>query len=202
MKKDDIEIIDGRVIEINRQLRDINGNEVKTNLDLFKRMSSVSFDHDSGKFIEKGEYMKEKKLKIKPLHENFKQPIKGSEYSACYDCYAVSRDFSMDGKLVTYGLGFAVEPPIGYSIELMPRSSIRKTGLSLCNSIGQIDWDYRGQVMATFYTRDADIENIYQVGDRVCQMKLVKDEPTQLVIVDSIDETERGDGGFGSTGLK
>lgn len=145
--------------------------------------------------------MKEQKLKIKPLHEKFIMPIKGSDASACYDCYATSVEFDSENNVVSYGLGFSVEPPKGYRVDIRPRSSIYKTGLVLCNSIGTIDNDYRGQIFAKFYTSNAKIENIYQVGDRVCQMMLVRDEPTQLVIVDNTTDTVRGDGGFGSTGL-
>lgn len=146
--------------------------------------------------------MKEQKLKIKPLHEKFIMPIKGSEDSACYDCYATSIVFDKENNVVSYGLGFSVEPPKGYRVDLRSRSSIYKTGLVLCNGQGTVDNDYRGEIFAKFYTRNAKIENIYQVGDRVCQIMLVRDEPTQLVIVDNTIDTERGAGGFGSTGLK
>lgn len=142
------------------------------------------------------------KIKIKKLNENFKMPVRGSEDSACFDCYATSRSISEDGKVVTYGLGFSAEPPKGYSIDLRPRSSIYKTGLSLCNSIGTIDNDYRNEFMAKFYTHGTPIDKMYNVGERVCQIKLVKDYQEELELVDGLDDTKRGMGGFGSTGLK
>ena len=141
-------------------------------------------------------------IKIKPLANNFKMPVRGSEDSACFDCYATSRSISEDGKVVTYGLGFSAEPPKGYSIDLRPRSSVYKTGLSLCNSIGTIDNDYRNEFMAKFYTHGTLIDKMYNVGERVCQIKLVKDYQEELMLVDELSDTERGTGGFGSTGNK
>ena len=140
------------------------------------------------------------KIKIKKLDERFKMPIKGDPDSACYDCFATSKEYDYKCGVWTYGLGFAVEPPKGYSIEIHPRSSIYKTGLVLCNSTGIVDNKYRGEVMAKFYIMRENME--YEIGDRVCQMKLVKDYQEELMLVDELSETVRGDGGFGSTGLK
>ena len=141
------------------------------------------------------------KIKIKPLADNFKMPIKGSKKSACYDCYATSIRYDSDTNTYNCGLGFAAEPPEGYSIELRPRSSIYKTGLILSNSIGTIDADYNGELMVKFYVaRDGTFP--YRKGDRVCQMKLVKDYQEELMLVNELSDTERGTGGFGSTGNK
>jgi dUTP pyrophosphatase len=140
------------------------------------------------------------KIKIKPLAENFKMPVKGSKDSACYDCYATSMRISENGEVVTYGLGFSAEPPKGYSIDLRSRSSISKTGLSLSNSIGTIDNDYRGEFMAKFYAKGVPVEKMYKVGERVCQIKLVKDYGEELELVEGLSDTHRGKGGFGSTG--
>lgn len=142
------------------------------------------------------------KIKIKPLSENFKMPIKGDPESACYDCYAVSKEWDARHNVWSYGLGFAVEPPKGYSIELHPRSSIYKTGLILCNSTGVVDNQYRGEVKVKFYESDSFIYDEYNIGDRVCQMRLVKDYQEELMLVDELSDTERGTGGFGSTGNK
>lgn len=139
------------------------------------------------------------KIKIKKLDERFKMPTKGSSESACYDCYATS--YIVNGKKHIYGLGFACEPPEGYSVELRPRSSISNHGLSLTNSIGTVDADYRGELIVKFYECD-DFVKPYQVGERVCQMKLVRDYQEDVMLVDELSETIRGDGGFGSTGLK
>ena len=140
------------------------------------------------------------KIKIKQLADNFKMPIKGDPESACYDCYATSKEYDKERNIWTYGLGFAVEPPKGYSIEMHPRSSIYKTGLVLCNSTGIVDYQYRGEVMAKFYIMRENME--YEIGDRVCQMRLVKDYQEELMLVDELSDTERGTGGFGSTGNK
>jgi len=149
--------------------------------------------------------MKEVEVKIRPSEEYidvFKLPKRGSKHSACFDCYAYNLTFNADNNTIDYDLGFSYEIPDNYHLEILPRSSVYKTGLRLCNSVGILDADYRGQVRAVFYTDNADIENIYLVGDRVCQMMLVKNTPTRLSIVSSINETKRGIGGFGSTGNK
>ncbi len=138
-------------------------------------------------------------FKIKPLSIDFIPPIKGSEHSACYDLYATTR--KIYGTKVEYGLGFASEFPIGYKAVLRPRSSIHKTGLILSNSEGVIDADYRGEWKAVFYVCRCIQERYYDVGDRVVQMELVPiGEDLSFKEVDNLTETDRGTGGFGSSG--
>lgn len=82
---------------------------------------------------------------------------------------------------------------------LYPRSSISKTPLIMANSVGIIDWGYRGNIMARVYnTSDSD----YQIncGDRLFQLCHPLLQPLNIVLVDSLDDTTRGTGGFGSTG--
>ena len=104
---------------------------------------------------------------------------------------------------MTYGTGLAMEIPEGYVGLVFPRSSIRNTDLSLSNAVGVIDSGYRGEIQATFNRKGVsqiDGHPIYMVGDRIAQIIIV---PYPHIIFDEVDElsnSERGTGGFGSTG--
>lgn len=120
------------------------------------------------------------------------------------DVYATSRNIAMmfhEGKdVLCYGTGLAFAIPSGYSMELRPRSSVYKTGMSLCNSVGTIDAQYRGEVKAMFYSDDNC--KPYNVGDKIAQLVVPECLATEVefVEVDELPESARGEGGFGSTG--
>lgn len=149
-------------------------------------------------------------VKIKLLPGG-KMPEKKSSGAAAWDCFA-REDVIVREAPVLVGLGFMAEPPEGYYLEIVPRSSIGlKTPLRQPNSVGIIDADYRGEVKAMYEVpvglRDFSIgvqisvrEFVIQSGDRIAQMILRKMEEADLVQVDELSETERGEGGFGSTG--
>jgi dUTP pyrophosphatase len=150
--------------------------------------------------------MMKMQIKIKPndeYREIFKLPVKAYDDDACFDCYAYNIEYKKDENIVVYDLGFSCEPPQDYHIAIYPRSSVYKTGLVLCNSRGTIDNSYRGTVKAFFYVlKDGEQFKPYEIGDRVCQMRLVKDENVKVVLSGKLTETVRGNGGFGSSGLK
>lgn len=149
-------------------------------------------------------------VKIKLLPGG-KMPEKKSSGAAAWDCFA-REDVIVREAPVLVGLGFMAEPPEGYYLEIVPRSSTGlKTPLRQPNSVGIIDADYRGEVKAMYEVpvglRDFSIgvqisvrEFIIQSGDRIAQMILRKMEDADLVQVDELSETERGAKGFGSTG--
>lgn len=149
-------------------------------------------------------------VKIKLLPGG-KMPVKKTADAAAWDCFA-REDVVVGNNPVLIGLGFMAEPPKGYYLEIVPRSSIGlKTPLRQPNSVGIIDADYRGEVKAMYEVpvglRDFSIgvqisvrEFVIQSGDRIAQMILRKMEEADLVQVDELSETERGEGGFGSTG--
>lgn len=89
--------------------------------------------------------------------------------------------------------------PIKLSIDFRPRSSVWKTGMVLSNCQGTIDELYTGQVYAVFYHIMPNMPK-YEVGDRIGQIKIGVTFPIEFVEVDSLNDTERGDGGYGSTG--
>ncbi len=87
------------------------------------------------------------------------------------------------------------------SIDFRPRSSVWKTGMVLCNSCGTVDMGYTGEVSAFFYHVMTNMPK-YEPGDRVAQMKIGFTVPIEFAEVEELDKTERGDGGFGSSGIK
>jgi dUTP pyrophosphatase len=142
------------------------------------------------------------KVKIKKLHPNAVIPTYAKSGDAGMDLVATSV-ISETPTQITYGLGIALEIPEGFVGLVFPRSSIRKTRLQLSNSVGVIDSGYRGELQATFNKIITTIENQkndYKVGDRVCQIMIIPHPPIEMLEVNELSDTERGDGGFGSTG--
>jgi dUTP pyrophosphatase len=142
------------------------------------------------------------KVKIKKLHPDAVIPKYAKESDAGLDLVATSV-ISETPSQITFGLGIALEIPEGFVGLVFPRSSIRKTHLSLSNSVGVIDSGYRGELQATFnkqYKLDSDLRENYKVGDRVCQIIIIPHPQVDLLEVDELSESDRGTGGFGSTG--
>jgi dUTP pyrophosphatase len=141
-------------------------------------------------------------VKIKKLNPKAVIPSYATSGDAGMDLIATSI-ISETPSQITYGLGIALEIPDGFVGLVFPRSSIRKTRLQLSNSVGVIDSGYRGELQATFNKITTTIENQkndYKVGDRVCQIMIIPYPPIEFKEVDELTNTERGEGGFGSTG--
>lgn len=104
---------------------------------------------------------------------------------------------------ITYGTDIALEIPKGFVGLIFPRSSIRKTHLHLSNSVGVVDSGYRGEIQATFKKIQGVSNNAldnYKVGDRIMQIMIIPHPSINFIEVDELNNTERGEGGFGSTG--
>jgi dUTP pyrophosphatase len=139
-------------------------------------------------------------VNFKKLHADARLPKKGSSSAACHDVYATS--VTIDQNLtVTYGLGFATEIPEGWRAVVVPRSNISKHPWVLANSVGIIDSDYRGEWMVKFKSLSGELTLPYAIGDRVAQIYFEKNVDVAFAEVDDLEDTTRGDGGFGSTGL-
>jgi len=139
-------------------------------------------------------------VKIKKLNPEAVIPTYAKDGDAGMDLVATSIKF--DGTQVTYGTGLAMEIPEGFVGLVFPRSSIRKTDLSLSNSVGVIDSGYRGEIQATFNQKSLskDGQILYGVGDRIMQIIIIPYPPIEFEEVNELNNTERGEGGFGSTG--
>ena len=139
---------------------------------------------------------------IKPLHENFKKPTKGSEFSAAFDIYMPEAGEIKPGETVVVPLGFASSFSIGFVALLLPRSGTGfKYGLELNNTCGVIDSDFRGEWKASLKLKDPNASLKWEKGDRLLQFLLVPIPQIKIDITDTLEETKRGTGGFGSTGV-
>jgi dUTP pyrophosphatase len=141
-------------------------------------------------------------IKVKRLHSSAIIPYYSRPGDAAMDLYATGVDYDDYGNLVCH-TGLAMEIPEGHVGLLFPRSSISKTPLSLRNSVGVVDSGYRGEIMLKFDREDRVLnpeETIYKVGDRVGQIMIMPYPKVQFFEAQELSSTERGDGGFGSTG--
>ena len=136
------------------------------------------------------------KVKIKRLHEDAVIPKYAKPGDAGLDLTAV--DIEVDGTVLTYKTGLAVEIPFWHVGLLFPRSSIYKTGQSLTNCVGVIDAGYRGEIMMKFTL--SPHANEYDIGDRIGQLLIIPYPRIDFVEVDELTESERGTGNYGSTG--
>jgi len=137
-------------------------------------------------------------MKITAIHPNFIMPIKGTANSGAFDLY-MPEFGTANGVTQLIGLGFAAAVPTGHVALLVPRSSAAKTGLELANTVGVIDSDYRGEWKAALRSKTG-LPISWAQGDRLVQFLVVPVANVTLRQVDSLDETSRGTGGFGSTG--
>ena len=140
-------------------------------------------------------------MRIKSLHPAFIMPTKGSEEAAAHDIYMPEAG-SLTGVVPNLvGLGFSAAVPAGYVALLLPRSSTGgKFGLELHNTCGVIDSDYRGEWKAALRTKNG-MPFTWSAGERLLQFLIVPVFSVNLELVDDLDTTSRGEGGFGSSGI-
>lgn len=106
----------------------------------------------------------------------------------------------MERILIPTGLFMALPP--GFEAQIRPRSGLAlKHGITVLNSPGTIDADYRGEIMVLLINLSVD-DFIINDGERIAQMIIAKHETIEFAVVDQLDETERGSGGYGHTGVK
>lgn len=173
--------------------------------------------------------MEKLKVKIKKLHPDAVIPFYAKPGDAGMDLTAVSRCFDEWGN-AHYGFGLAFEIPDGYVGLIFPRSSCAKVDLTLSNCVGCVDSRFRGEVTAKFKPALAYVgfnhesrersnsfdytatpgdnvnygiqANLYDVGDRIAQIIIMPYPKIEFEEVEELSETERGTGGYGSTGLR
>lgn len=138
-------------------------------------------------------------IKIKKLHKDAVIPSYSKPGDAGLDITAVAK-ISNTSFECTYSTGIAVEIPRGYVGLVFPRSSIKNKELSLSNSVGVIDSGYRGDIQFTFNKLNGLDSIDYKVGDRIAQLVIIPYPQIEFLEVDELSTTERGDGGFGSSG--
>ena len=161
-------------------------------------------------------YLRKKKLmteenitvKFKSLHDKFVLPTQATDGSAGFDMRACIDNLECFPEVIPPGqvklilLGCSVEIPVGYEIQVRPRSGLAlKNRITVLNSPGTIDSDYRGPCGVILINHGPDPFLINQ-GDRVCQFVVQKVPVVKLELVEELSDTDRGAGGFGSTGVK
>lgn len=143
-------------------------------------------------------------VRIKKLNDKAVVPSYGTAFSAGADLYALLQESVViePGDTFLVHTGIAMEIPEGYAGLIYARSGLAtKKGLAPANKVGVIDADYRGEIMVPLHNHSkkaAEIEN----GERIAQIVITPFLTAEFVETESLDETERGAGGFGSTGIK
>jgi dUTP pyrophosphatase len=151
-------------------------------------------------------------VKIKKLYKDSILPTKAHTTDAGYDLYAHSKSYDNDGNVV-YGSGVAMEIPQGYVGLVFPRSSNAKKDLILSNSVGVIDSGFRGEISFKFKTCQqvrsdgviaapltVPLVHCYDTKERIGQIIIMPYPNIEFVEVEELSDSERGDGGYGSSG--
>lgn len=140
------------------------------------------------------------KVKIKKLHPDAVIPKYAKLGDAGMDLTATWMEFDHEKKVVAYGTGIALEIPFWHVGLIYPRSSIYKKSMVLANHVGVIDSGYRGEIIFKFRVLNDDWQDIYDVGDRIGQLIITPYPKIDFEEVQELTPTERGKGGYGSTG--
>ena len=140
-------------------------------------------------------------LRFTRLAEHAVPPAQAHPGDAGYDLFAAEAAVLEPGRRASVGTGIAVAIPEGCAGLVLPRSGLAaKHGVTLTNAPGLIDSGYRGEVRVLLLNTDADAHFEVSPGDRIAQLLLVPFALAEPVEVDELAASERGDGGFGSTG--
>ena len=140
-------------------------------------------------------------IKIKRLYEDSIIPTRGSEYAAGYDLYAHEGATIKPHETAKIGTGVAIQPPKDTFGAVFARSGLAtKQGLRPANCVGVCDYDYTGEYIVALHN-DSNEERTVEAGERISQVVFIPYINVSFVEVDELEETERGDGGFGSTGV-
>lgn len=143
-------------------------------------------------------------IKVKKLDERAVLPAYGTEYAAGADLYAVSDGAItfLPGETKFVHTGLAMEIPVGYAGLVYARSGLAtKRGLAPANKVGVIDADYRGEIMVALHNH-SEKEQTIESGERIAQLVVTPFLKAEYTEAESLSDTARGEGGFGSTGKK
>ena len=142
----------------------------------------------------------ETSVKIKKLHENFNMPKQAHSGDAGFDLPCMAGFVLHAGERMVVPCGFAMAMSPGWEAQVRPRSGLAaKNGITVVNSPGTIDHQYRGEVKVVLLNTSSE-DKEFEAGDRIAQMVIAKVPEVSFEEVDELDDTERGSGGFGSTG--
>ena len=143
-------------------------------------------------------------VKVRLISDGARLPVYGSKEAAGADLCACLGNQSLTIEPHRWAMvptGIAIALPVGYEAQVRPRSGLAaKKGITVLNSPGTVDSDYRGEVKVILINH-SDESFVINDGDRIAQMVIARHESASFEVVSSLDETERGSGGFGSTGV-
>jgi len=138
-------------------------------------------------------------VKFKRLKTGAEVPKKMTSGSACFDAVLPeSYNPIVPREIRIVPLGFSVELPTSFEMQVRARSGLASKGLIVANGIGTVDEDYTGEVGVILINLSQSIFPLNK-GDRICQLAIREVPSFEFVVVDELSETERGEGGFGST---
>lgn len=143
-------------------------------------------------------------MKIKKLSDTAMIPSRGSRLAAGYDLYADIQEVIkvQPHETVKISTGISMAVPEGYFGAIFARSGLStKKGLRPANCTGVVDSDYRGPVIVALHN-DSETVQVVEPAERIAQLVVMPFLPVEFEVVEELDETERGEGGFGSTGAK
>ena len=147
------------------------------------------------KLLSKGDNMK-----IKRLYEDAIIPTRAHAEDAGWDLYSYTNETIAPHQTVKIGTGIAAAAPLNTFIGIFARSGLAtKNGLRPANCVGVVDSTYRGEIIVALHN-DSEIPQQVKYGDRIAQMVVIPYISVDLEEVNELDKTERGDGGFGSSG--
>ena len=138
------------------------------------------------------------KLQVKIVNKNAYPPAKGHISDIGWDLIAISKVKELGKYTTMYDTGIAICPPVGYYTQIIPRSSIVNTGYVLTNSIGLIDPNYRGTLKICLTKIDHTKPDL-KVPFKLTQLLIHKSQDIDIIKVQELTDTDRGEGGFGST---
>ena len=137
---------------------------------------------------------------IKLLNENAKVPTRGSEEAAGYDLYSIDEVSIKPGETKPIHTGISIALPKNTFGGIYARSGMAiNRGLRPANCVGVIDSDYRGEIIVALHNDSDEMQNIH-VGDRIAQLIIQEYMTVKMTVAEDLNETKRGEGGFGSTG--
>ena len=140
-------------------------------------------------------------IRIKRLLEDATIPTQGTPGSAGYDLYAAQGAEVPSGETVSIDTGLAMAIPDGYFGAIFARSGLSKNeGLRPCNCVGVVDSSYRGSVIVALHN-DSKFDRVVKAGERIAQLVILPYSEIRFFETDDLGATERGEGGFGSTGV-
>jgi dUTP pyrophosphatase len=215
MEKDKVQEYISKLMELNSKIEDVDDESLEDdemlNDNFIQTLNNVltSLNKDVEQEMMKG--VMETPQQVSPS-SIFTVPVKVKKLdpNAVIPTYSKDGDAGMDLTItnikenttfsISYGFGIAMEIPKGYVGLVFPRSSVRNQDLILSNCVGVIDSGYRGELQATFKKTQGLDSMSYNVGERGAQIVILPYPQIRMIESNELSNTERGEGGFGSTG--